>query len=124
MEQIYNISNISPIIGKHRVQAIDENAEVTLQKGILGTFFLVESTIDRPTLENMLSTTQTAEEAQYLVDYAADRQQLKDEYQNTITQLQSIENAVSPTNAQVVAAVKFLAKTLRLLIKLLARLLT
>ncbi len=64
------------------------------------------------------------------LDYAAllaeraDRQQLKDEYQNTITQLQSIENAVSPTNAQVIAAVKFLAKTLRLLLKLLARLLT
>ena len=50
-----------------------------------------------------------------------DKSQLKAEFQETITQLLSIENAVSPTNAQVIAAVKFLAKTLRLLLKLLAR---
>lgn len=34
-----------------------------------------------------------------------------------------IENATSPTNAQIIAAVKFLAKTLRLILKLLARML-
>jgi hypothetical protein len=51
----------------------------------------------------------------------ADISQLKSEYQTTITQLQSIESAVNPTNAQVIAAVKFLAKTLRLLLKLLTR---
>ena len=50
-----------------------------------------------------------------------DKQQLKDEYLATVTQLQSIEAATNPTNAQVIAAVKFLAKTLRLLLKLLAR---
>jgi len=52
----------------------------------------------------------------------ADRQQLKEEYQSTIATLQTIESTTSPTNAQVIAAVKFLAKTLRLLLKLLARL--
>jgi hypothetical protein len=50
-----------------------------------------------------------------------DRSQLKTEYQNTIDTLVNIENAVNPTNAQVIAGVKFLAKTLRLLLKLLAR---
>lgn len=47
--------------------------------------------------------------------------QLKEEYQQTIDTLQQIEDAQSPTNAQVIAAVKFLAKTMRLLLKLLAR---
>ena len=40
------------------------------------------------------------------------------EYQNTIDQLQLIENTANPTNAQVIAAVKYLAKTIRILIKL------
>ena len=51
----------------------------------------------------------------------ADRAQIKAELQATITQLKAIEDAVSPTNAQVIAAVKFLARTLRLMLKLLAR---
>ena len=54
--------------------------------------------------------------------YLTNRAQLKAEYQSTIDQLQSIENAVSPTNAQVIAAVKFLAKTIRLILKLFVRL--
>lgn len=124
MEQIRNISNLSPVIGKRRVQAIDENAEVTLQKGIVGTFFLVESTIDRPTLESLLSTPQTAEEAQYLVDRATDWQALKDQYQAAVDRLLQIENAVNPTNAQVVQAVKDIAHYERILAKVLAKLIT
>lgn len=50
-----------------------------------------------------------------------DRQQLKDEYLSTISTLTQIENASSPTNAQVITGVKFIAKALRLLLKLLAR---
>lgn len=57
-----------------------------------------------------------------LINERADKKQLRDEFQTTITQLQNIEAATSPTNAQVIAAVKFLARTLRLLLKLLARL--
>lgn len=56
-----------------------------------------------------------------LVQHRADTQQLRDEYVSTITQLETIENTASPTNAQVIAAVKYLAKTIRLLLKLLAR---
>lgn len=52
------------------------------------------------------------------------RQQLQTDYQNTITQLEAIQNTASPTNAQVIAAVKYLAKTLELLIKILVRILT
>lgn len=58
--------------------------------------------------------------AEYLADKAT-RQQIRDGYLATIVQLETIENATSPTTAQVVAAVKFLAKTMRLLIKFLAR---
>lgn len=47
--------------------------------------------------------------------------QVKSEYSNTITTLLTIENTVSPTNAQVIAAVKFLAKTVRLILRFLAR---
>lgn len=50
------------------------------------------------------------------------RQQFKDEYIATITQLEAIENAVNPTNAQVTAAVKYLAKILRLTLKLIIKL--
>lgn len=56
-----------------------------------------------------------------LLEERANKQQLKDEYQATITQLEQIENATSLTNAQVIAAVKYLARTVRLLLKLLAR---
>lgn len=58
---------------------------------------------------------------QIYLNSKTDRQQLKAEYQNTIDTLIQIENATSPTNAQVIAGVKFIAKTLRLLLKLLAR---
>lgn len=47
--------------------------------------------------------------------------QIKSEFQATIQTLTDIESAVSPTNAQVIVAVKFLAKTLRLMLKLMAR---
>lgn len=50
-----------------------------------------------------------------------DKAQLKSEFQSIIDTLVQIENATSPTNAQVVAAVKFLARALRLLLRLLAR---
>lgn len=62
--------------------------------------------------------------ADYLTPSNTNLQQFKTEYQSTIDQLQQIENTTSPTNAQVIAAVKFLAKTIRLMLKLLARLLT
>lgn len=54
-------------------------------------------------------------------DNEVDKASLKSEYQATVTQLQNIETATSLTNAQIVAAVKFLAKTQRLILKLLAR---
>lgn len=53
-----------------------------------------------------------------------DIQDLKDNYSSTITTLQAQENAVNPTNAQVVTAVKHHAKVLRLLLKFLRGLLT
>lgn len=56
-----------------------------------------------------------------IIQNRVDKQQLKDEYLATITQLQNIENAVNPTSVQVIAAVKFLAKTLRLLLKLIVK---
>lgn len=56
-----------------------------------------------------------------------DRQQFKSEYLNTIDQLQTIENTDNPTQVnlatlvQMAGAIKFIAKSLRLLIKLIAR---
>ena len=57
-----------------------------------------------------------------LLVFRGDQQQLKNEYLSTIATLQQIEDTVSPTNAQVISAVKFIAKTLRLLLKLIVRL--
>jgi hypothetical protein len=56
-----------------------------------------------------------------LDDHKVTRQQLRTEYLNTITQLQAIENVTSPTNTQIITAIKFLARTIRLLLKLIAR---
>lgn len=56
-------------------------------------------------------------------DNETDKATLKAEFSATVLQLQNIETATTPTNAQIIAAVKFLAKTLRLILKLLARML-
>lgn len=72
-----------------------------------------------PTPPNITTTLQTPE----IVQARGNRQQIKTEYLATLTTLEQIESTVNPTNAQVIAAVKFLAKTLKLLLKLIARLL-
>jgi hypothetical protein len=54
-----------------------------------------------------------------LVDQRNNKNQIRTGYVNTIDTLSSIENAQTLTNAQILAAVKFMAKTLRLLLKLL-----
>ena len=50
-----------------------------------------------------------------------DKANIKREYLSTIATLEQIETTVNPTNAQIIAAVKFLATTLKLLLKLVAR---
>jgi len=70
-------------------------------------------------LEHLINFTPEAQAD--VLQKQTDRQQLRTEYQNAVTQLQDIENATNPTNAQVIAAVKFLARTLRLILKLFAR---
>jgi len=129
MRQFDNPQNISRKIAALRVHNIDTLAEINTYEihrhdQTIARYIEVESTLTDALLENLFSTAETTQEITYLTDDAADRQQIKAEYQTTITQLQSIENAVSPTNAQVIAAVKYLAKTIRLMLKLLARLLT
>jgi len=49
------------------------------------------------------------------------RKQLRDEYLETIATLQQIENATSPTNAQVIQAIKDIAHHQELILKLLRR---
>lgn len=52
------------------------------------------------------------------------QQSLKDEYINAITTLETIQNTTNPTNAQVISAVKYEAKVIEELIKVLKDLLT
>lgn len=47
----------------------------------------------------------------------ANQKQLRDEYHNAITTLESITNATSPTNAQIVQAVKYMAKVLLFILR-------
>ena len=49
------------------------------------------------------------------------REQMRAEYIATLATLQQIEDATSPTNAQVIAAIKFLARTMIIVLKILAR---
>jgi hypothetical protein len=128
MRQFDNPYNIAKEIANLRLRKIDPNGEAfpyQIEKLDGGIFHYLntESSLPEDQLIALFNQAETAEEVTYFADDEADRQQLKAEYQATITQLQSIENATSPTNAQVIAAVKFLAKTIRLLLKLLARLL-
>lgn len=56
-----------------------------------------------------------------LLQFRADRDQLKNEYQSTVNTLLDIENRANPTNAQVITAIRFLAKTVRIMLKLFVR---
>lgn len=124
MEQIHNISNISLITAINRVHLTDNSANITINRGIIGTFFLVESTLDRPTLEATLSPAETVDETNYLADYSATRQQLKDEYLNMITRLEQIQAAVNPTNTQVIQAVKDEALYIERIMKVIKKIIT
>lgn len=63
----------------------------------------------------------TTEEIEADAQQAASKQIIVDEYSSALSTLQIIEDAQVPTNAQVVAAVKFLARTMRLLLRFLYR---
>lgn len=49
-----------------------------------------------------------------------DKEQFRKNYQNTIDNLKSIENAPSMTNAQALQAIQFIAKTVRLILRFIA----
>ena len=57
-----------------------------------------------------------------ITDFRTNRTQLRTDFQTAVDRLLQIENAVSPTNAQVVQAVKDIAHIERLILRLLARL--
>lgn len=59
--------------------------------------------------------------ADVTITAAPHKNNLRDEYAAAITTLTQIRDATSPTNAQVIAAVKYEAKILLLLLKLIAR---
>lgn len=59
---------------------------------------------------------------QIVLETRTDKAQIKAEYQATLNTLSQIENTATPTNTQIIAAVKFMAKTLKLILKLLTKL--
>jgi hypothetical protein len=69
----------------------------------------------RPDLAQMLDA------AGVTITAAPHKNNLQAEYANAIDTLTQIRDAASPTNAQVIAAVKYEAKVLLLLLKLIAR---
>jgi len=129
MRQFINNQDLSKRTALLRVRQLEPLAELTIYESSalnppIIKYISIDSILSDTQLENLFNTAETPEESNYFASDAIDRQQLKAEYQATIDQLQNIENAQSPTNAQVVAAVKYLAKTIRLMLKLLARLIT
>lgn len=69
----------------------------------------------RPDMAALLSSLQID------LDNIPDTATVKAEYVSTMNTLDTIIGYQSPTNAQVIAAVKFLAQTLRLILRILAR---
>lgn len=124
--QFVNSILIPKYIIEKRLKAIDQESFV-VYKIVTGDdasiYHIVEVyTSANPNTVHQIFLQQTTQgELDDLADWAAKRDQIKSEYLSTMTTLQQIEDTQSPTNAQVVAAVKFLAKTLRILLRFLAR---
>lgn len=91
---------------------------VSATDGAQATFSRTLDDTENEIYLNLLDPTR----AQRLLDTIADRESLKIQYQAAIDRLQQIENAVSPTNAQIIQAIRDIAKYERLIIKVLARL--
>lgn len=77
---------------------------------------VIESTLTPEQISTLLSTPQSTEETDSLTQYVAMTQQMRDEFASAINTLQNHQNAT--TNAEVIAAVKFQAKTLERLLRL------
>lgn len=128
MRKIFdNIHAIPEHIVRLRLINIDDEPHIETYSYIsledeTETHYLSIETIATETQINAaLASPVTQTEINYLMEFAADKVQVRQEYQSTIDQLQNIENATNPTNTQVVAAVKFLARTIRLMLRLLAK---
>lgn len=108
-----------------RLQPLDPDAQVQTQEinELEGIVYLthIDSLLTTTQIGTLLLTPPTSQETDLLASSEQTRQQIRDQYQSTIATLEQIEAAASPTNAQVIAAVKFIAKTLRMLLKYLAK---
>ena len=104
-------NNADVILYVHRV--LEEETDVH--------YVIVDSALQTSQIESFLSTPLTVDELNYIEEFSVSRQALKEEYLGTISTLQQIEDTTSPTHAQVIAAVKFIAKTVRLMLKILAK---
>lgn len=60
-------------------------------------------------------------EYQKITDQKVNIKAFEDEYQNALTTLDQIQGAPTLTNAQAIAAIKYLAKTMKIILKILYR---
>lgn len=104
-------------IENYSAQKLDAQGEV------IGTvnYLRIDSTMTDAQVQATVSATLTPAEQTYLNDFISDKASLRAEYQSTLDSLQQIQDTVSPTNAQVVAGVKFIAKTIKLMLRILAK---
>lgn len=108
-----NPHNIDSGVILSRLREVDPDAQcatyefTNTETQVVTYYVAIDSSIaDGPIENNLNNPTTTAE---------------REEYQKTLDQLQLIADYANPTNAQVIAAVKYLARTLRLVIKLFIR---
>lgn len=90
---------------------------VSATDGAQATFSRTLEDQEMETYLNILYPNRAVERA----DFADARQMLKDQYQAAVDRLLQIENAVNPTNAQVIAAIKDIAHYERIIARILAR---
>src|SRR5690349_17560429 len=122
---LYNNSQITSIImdreknPNHDYINYIEIDEIAANKPIIKELLLAES-LEPYTISNGKLFKNNVEAA---ITIDVDKSTLKTEYTTAVARLQQIETAASPTNPQVIQAIRDMARYQRLMLKILARLL-
>jgi hypothetical protein len=123
----YNPLNLPNSIILKRLTALDLDATSVTNEPISGELqqtlysVAIESSLTDVQIENCLASPIAVDEQAQIDDFISTRATLKSQYQTTVDRLIQIENAAAPTNAQVIQAIRDMAKFERWILKLLAR---
>ncbi len=128
---ILNSHNLPLHVALMRVREIDPDAQVFI-KTVYDDFqnknvstFIIESSADVTEINNAINGTPIKNsETVWKADRTLFLQKIKTEYQQTLSGLQQIDSMSSMTNAQSLTAIKFLAKSISLILNVLRYMIT